>query len=123
MSVALELPVELRRGLPTVLEEAVEPTDDIEPWELHSELVLVSSEVCLRARELLPERDPYAFLDRPREPCPLIPVAPADEEEPELALPGAVVGYAAHRLFDAARFGLYAVGALAGLALLAELLH
>jgi hypothetical protein len=121
MSVALELPVELRRGLPTVLEEAVEPTDDIEPWELHSELALVSSEVCLRARELLPERDPYAFLARPRE-IPL-PVAPADEEEPELALPRAVVGYAAHRLFDAARFGLYAVGALAGLASLAELLH
>jgi hypothetical protein len=122
MSVALELPVELRRGLPAVLEEAAEATDDIEPWELHSELALVSPEVCLRARELLPERDPYAFLDRPREPIPL-PVAPTDEEELELALPRAVVGYAAHRLFDAARFGLYAIGALAGLASLAELLH
>jgi hypothetical protein len=122
MSVALELPVELRRGLPTVLEEAAQATDDIEPWELHSELALVSSEVCLRARELLPERDPYAFLDWSREPIPLS-VTPADEEEPELALPRAVVGYAAHRLFDAARFGLYAIGALAGLASLAELLH
>jgi hypothetical protein len=122
MSVALELPVEFRRGLPTVLEEAAEATDDIEPWELHSELALVSFEVCLRARELLPERDPYAFLDRPREVIPL-PVAPADEVAPELTLPRAVVGYAAHRLFDAARFGLYAIGALAGLASLAELLH
>jgi hypothetical protein len=122
MSVALELPVELRRGLPIVLDEAAEATDDIEPWELHSELALVSSEVCLRARELLPERDPYAFLDRPREVIPLL-VAPADEEEPELALSRAVVGYAAHRLFDAARFALYAIGGLAGLASLAELLH
>ena len=122
MSVALEFPVELRHGLPTVLEEAAEATDEIEPWELHSELVLVSPEVCRRARELLPERDPYAFLDRPREPIHL-PVAPAGEEEPELAVPRAVVGYAAHRLFDAARFGLYAIGGLACLASLAELLH
>lgn len=122
MSVALELPVELRRDPPIVLEEAAQATDDIEPWELHSELVLVSPEVCGRARELLPERDPYAFLDRPRELI-LLPVAPADEEEPELTLPRAVVGYAAHRLFDAARFALYTIGALAGLASLAELLH
>lgn len=122
MSVALELPVELRHGLPTVLEEAVEATDDIEPWELHSELVLVSPEVCRRALELLPERDPYAFLDRPREPIPL-PVAPVDQEQPELGLRRAVVGYAAHRLLDTARFALYAIGGLAGLASLAEVLH
>lgn len=122
MSVALELPVELRHGLTTVLEEAAQATDEIQPWELHSELALVCPEVCLRARELLPERDPYAFLDRPRDPIPF-PVAPADEAEPELALPRALVGYAAHRLFDAARFGLYVIGALAGLASLAELLH
>jgi hypothetical protein len=122
MSVALELPVELRRGLPTALEEAVEPMDDIEPWELHSELVLVSPEVCRRALELLPERDPYAFLDRPREPI-LLPVAPVDEEDPEPSLRRAVVGYAAQRLFDTARFALYAIGGLAGLASLAELLH
>ena len=122
MSVALELPVELRRGLPTVLEEAAEATDDIEPWELHSELVLVSPEVCRRALELLPERDTYAFLERPREPIPL-PVSPVDEDEPAPGLRRAVVGYAAQRLFDTARFALYAIGGLAGLASLAELLH
>ncbi|HLM36669.1 MAG TPA: hypothetical protein VK287_02645 [Gaiellaceae bacterium] len=122
MSVALELPVEFQRGLPIVLEEAVEPSDDIEPWELHSELALVSPEVCRRARELLPDRDPYAFLDQPRELI-LLPAAPVDEEEPELGLRQAVAGYAAQRLFDTARFALYAIGFLAGLASLAELLH
>ena len=35
---------------------------DIEGWELQSELVLVCPEVRKRARELLPERDPDAFL-------------------------------------------------------------
>jgi hypothetical protein len=122
MSVALELPVELRRGLPIVLEEAAQATDDVEPWELQSELVLVSPEVCRRARELLPERDPYAFLDRPRELI-LLPAAPVDEEERALGLRRAVVGYAAQRLFDTTRFALYAIGGLAGLASLAELLH
>ena len=122
MSVALELPVELRHGFPTVLEEAPEVADDIEPWELHSELVLVSPEVCRRARELLPERGPYAFLARPRQPI-LLPTAPADEEEPEVGLRRAVAGYAGQRLFDTARFALYAIGGLAGLASLAELLH
>jgi hypothetical protein len=122
MSVALELPVELRRGLPIVLEEAAQATDDVEPWELQSELVLVSPEVCRRARELLPERDPYAFLDRPRELI-LLPAAPVDEEEPAPGLRRAVVGYAAQRLFDTTRFALYAIGGLAGLASLAELLH
>ena len=39
--------------------------EEIELWELHSELVLVSPEVCRRALELLPERDPDAFLARP----------------------------------------------------------
>ena len=38
--------------------------EEIELWELHSELVLVSPEVCRRALELLPERDPDAFLVR-----------------------------------------------------------
>src|SRR5215211_790098 len=36
--------------------------EEIELWELHSELVLVCPEVCRRALELLPERDPDAFL-------------------------------------------------------------
>jgi hypothetical protein len=40
------------------LHEAVsEKNRDIEPWEVHSELVLVCPEVCERARALLPERD------------------------------------------------------------------
>ena len=42
--------------------------DEFEPWELHSELVLVCPEVKKRALELLPERDPDAFLARARDP-------------------------------------------------------
>src|SRR6478735_8276000 len=49
-------------------------SEDIEPWELHSELVLVCPEVGQRARELLSEHDPNAFLTRPREPV----LLPAD---------------------------------------------
>ena len=115
MSVALELPVELRRGLTTVLEEAAQPTDDIEPWELHSELVLVSPEVCRRALELLPERDPYAFLVGPRR-------APAEARLPH-GLPAAVFGHAVRRLVETARIALVTVGGLAALASLAEALH
>ncbi len=97
MSIAAELPAE------------------IEPWELHSELVLVSPEVCRRALELLPERDPYAFLVRPRR-------AAAEPRLPH-GLPAAVFGHAVRRLVETARIALVTIGGLAALASLAEALH
>ena len=88
---------------------------DVEPWELHSELVLVSPEVCRRAREELPERDPDAFLTRP----PTVAGAPAIEQRAR----GAVLRYTLRRLGQTARFGLLLVGIIVGLALLAEFFH
>jgi hypothetical protein len=85
--------------------------EQIEPWELHSELVLVSPEVCRRALELLPERDPDAFLARPR----------GESDTP--ALSAAVFLYTLGRLGKSARFALEATAVLVGLALIAELLH
>src|SRR5947208_14178186 len=75
---------------------------DIEPWELHSELVLVCPEVCERARELLPERDPDAFLARPRGPV-FSPGGTVDEVQQKTNLPVAVVAYVLWRLLETAR--------------------
>jgi hypothetical protein len=88
---------------------------EIQPWELHSELVLVCPEVWKRALELLPERDPDGFLVGPRR-------APA---EPVLThgLPAALFGYALWRLAETARIALVAIGGLAALASLAEAVH
>jgi hypothetical protein len=105
------------------LHEALsEKNRDIAPWEVHSELVLVCPEVCERARELLPERDPDAFLSRLREPAPLLEAAPdavAIAPSPFVA----AVAYALWRLAETARVALIAVGAVVVLALLAEVLH
>jgi len=95
---------------------------DPEPWELHSELVLVCPEVRERARELLPERDPDAFLARPREPV-LLPAGTVDEAHHTTSLPVAVIGYALWRLAETARSAFLAVAAVVALALLAEALH
>jgi hypothetical protein len=97
MSVAAELPAE------------------IAPWELHSELVLVCPEVWKRALELLPERDPYAFLVRPRR--------TAGEPKLPHGLPAAVFGHAVRRLVETARIALVTIGGLAALASLLEALH
>src|SRR6266516_6850678 len=95
---------------------------EIEPWELHSELVLVSPEVCRRALELLPERDPDAFMAELRQPSPL-PSTATDERELSLGLPAAIFQYALRRVGQTARVGLLTVGAVVALASLAELLH
>jgi hypothetical protein len=105
----------LKRGMLCADLGTVSAAAEIQPWELHSELVLVCPEVCRRALELLPERDPDAFLVGP-------PRAPAEASLPH-GLPAAVVGYAAWRLAETARFALVSVGALAALASLAEALH
>jgi hypothetical protein len=88
---------------------------DVQPWELHSELVFVSPEVARRARDELPERDPDAFLTRP----PSVAAAPAEEP----AAGKAALRYSLWRLGQAVRFGLVLVALVVALALLAELLH
>jgi hypothetical protein len=100
-----------------------EPSNaEIELWEMHSELALVCPKVRRCARELLPERDPDAFLDRPR-----APISPsrdtADETPYPESLPLAVLGYTLWRLAEAARTALLALGAVVVLALLAQLLR
>ena len=94
--------------------------EQIEPWELHSELVLVSPAVFRRALELLPERDPYAFLARPREPIVLATVPPEDSDAP--ALTNAVFRYALRPFRHTARFAVAVAVGSVGLALIAELL-
>jgi hypothetical protein len=95
---------------------------EVELWEMHSELALVCPNVRKYARELLPERDPHAFLDRPR--ARISPrSATADEVPYPQSLPLAVVGYTLWRLADTARTALLTLGAVVALALLAQLLH
>ena len=87
----------------------------VEPWEIHSELVLVSPEVCERARELLPVRDPDAFLARPLE------VRARSAKEP--SLPIALAGYTALRLAETAQSALIVTVFVVALALLAQVSH
>jgi len=135
-SVAFETALGFEHRLRTVRGQSTAPVEarigdhgpaanrDIEPWELHSELVLVCPEVRKRALELLPKRDPDAFLARFREPASLL-VAGADADAEGLApnLPVAVVAYALWRLAETARSALVVAIAVASLALLAEFLH
>jgi hypothetical protein len=89
----------------------------VEPWEVHSELVLVSPEVYERARELLPERDPDAFFERR-------PRATATEHvSRDPGLPTAIVGYTVLRLAQTARTALLVGGAVVALALIAQIFH
>jgi hypothetical protein len=97
-------------------------SSDVEPWELHSELVFVSPEVCERALELLPERDPYAFLARPRTPVAVPPVA-GDEPEVTRGLPTLVALYGLWRIAQTLRAGLFAAGFVIAVALLIQLFH
>jgi hypothetical protein len=92
------------------------PPRDVEPWEIHSELVLVSPEVYERALELLPERDPDAFLTRlPRD------VAALPAAEP--SLPTALVSYTVLRIAETARSALIVTGFVVALALIAQISH
>jgi hypothetical protein len=100
-----------------------EPSNaQIERWEMHSELALVCPEVRKCARELLPDRDPHAFLDRPTMTISSASDA-ADEAPYPQSLPLAVVGYTLWRLADTARTALLALATVVVLALLAQLLH
>jgi hypothetical protein len=105
------------------LHEALsEKSRGIEPWEVHSELVLVCPEVSERARELLPTRDPDAFLARRREPV-LLATGTIEEPHANTSLVVAVVGHALWRLAETARIAFFTVGMVVALALLAEALH
>jgi hypothetical protein len=106
-----------------LIDEREPPTrENIKPWELHSELSLVCTEVRDRARELLPERDPHAFLARTRKPD-FLPGGMAEEAQPTARLSAAVFGYTLWRVLETARIALFAVGGVVALALLAEVLH
>jgi hypothetical protein len=95
---------------------------EIELWELHSELALVCPQVRKCARELLPDRDPHAFLNRPS--TPISPASGAADEVPyPHSLPLAVIGYTLWRLVDTARTAFLALATVVVLALLAQLLH
>src|SRR5438874_3849344 len=110
-------PVEAR-----ILDHRPGANRDIEPWELHSELVLVCPEVRKRALELLPKTDPDAFLARVRELASPV-VAGADAVALPPNLPVAIVGYALWRLAETVRSALVVAIAVVALALLAEILH
>lgn len=89
----------------------------VEPWEIHSELVLVSPEVCERARELLPHRDPDAFLAKRTH------VVDATEPAGDFGLPKAVVGYTVLRLAQTARTALIVFAFVVAIALIAQISH
>jgi hypothetical protein len=89
----------------------------VAPWEIHSELVLVSPEVCERARELLPLREPEAFLARRPH------VAPDSEPEREPGLPAALVGYTVLRVAETTRTALLVTAFVVALALIAQISH
>jgi hypothetical protein len=95
--------------------------EEIELWELHSELVLVSPEVYGRALDLLPERDPDAFLARPRQPIALTMVVSEESDAPARA--ASALRYTLWRFGQSARFALALTVGSVGLALVAEVLH
>lgn len=90
----------------------------VEPWEVYSELALVSLEVRTRALERLPERRPYAFLDfRPA-------AALADlSTEAEAHLAHGVSAYLLRRMLQTAQTGLLVAGAITAFALAADIFH
>jgi hypothetical protein len=106
--------------------------EDFQPWEIHSELVLVDPELRRRSLELLPEIDLDARPDRPPKPIVLASFAPAVpgtapaiaapvEAEPAVESVG-FLRYMVHRVVDVTRFGLAVIGAIFVLAMLSELL-
>jgi len=126
-AVAFETPLRFEHRLraepstPVVAEPESPPTNvDIQPWEAHSELVLVCPAVRKRALELLSERDPDAFLARSRESISLATGA-IGEARSDANLAAAVFGYALWRLADTTRTALIVFGAVFALALAAQI--
>jgi hypothetical protein len=87
---------------------------EVEPWEVHSELAVVSAEVRTHALDQLPERRPYVFLD-----FPTATVVPDPVAESQLSYE--VPAYVLQRVLQMAQTALTLVGALATIALAAEL--
>jgi hypothetical protein len=128
-AIALETPLELllppRAALrpladPAYLHDAETPVEEIQPWELHSELVLVSPELRRRSLKLLPDASDV-LVRRPRRPLAAVAPAPEPTPEPEVREIG-VLRYTAHRVAEVIRFGLAIVGAIFTLAMIAEAL-
>jgi hypothetical protein len=121
-AVALDTPVRPAAGprgaLRAVTDLATADAADVQPWEAHSELSLVSPEVRQRLIELLPERDAYGA-PPPRPPVAL-PVAP-EKEKPGVRARD-LLRYTVRRVGETVRLGLTIVGAIFVLALLAEVL-
>jgi hypothetical protein len=122
-AVALDTPVRpavgLRDVLRAVADIAMNDAAEIQPWEAHSELSLVSPEVRQRLLELLPERDAYSVPPLPRPSVPL-PVAPQKEKPGVRARD--LLRYTVRRVGEMVRLGVTIIGAIFVLALLAEVL-
>jgi hypothetical protein len=125
----------------TTAEELDYLNGDFQPWEIHSELVLVDPELRRRSLELLPEidldaapaRSPRLILHSPlvhvEAPPPILlsPLAPTASaavpapvrEEPAVESIG-ILRYAVHRVVDITRFGLAIIGTIFVLAMLAD---
>lgn len=100
--------------------EAIAASANIQPWELHSELVLVCPELRGRSLELLPERRPESLPSRSLAPIVLRPLAPAEDELP--LRPENLRSFTLRRCGESLRNGLTIVGAFFTLAMVAELL-
>jgi hypothetical protein len=96
------------------------PAEQVEAWELHSELALVCPEVRKCALERLPLRDPDAVLRPART---IEPTNPPANQPSAPALPRSAAIYALHRLLQTTRTALFMVAALVVLASVAELTH
>ena len=93
---------------------------DIQPWELHSELVLVCPELRGRSLELLPQRPPESSPTPPLTPTVLRPLAAAEDELP--LRPEKLRSFTLRRFGESLRTGLTIIGAFFTLAMIAELL-
>jgi hypothetical protein len=98
------------------------PDEGIQPWELHSELSVVSADVRKRALELLPQRDPTGFLRVIRRTNASEATGRADSETAR-PLPVAVAAHALIRLAQTARSAAFFLAGAVALASLVELLH
>src|SRR5512132_1883771 len=106
-AVALDTPVRPvtapRAVLRPVGDSTADESTEVEPWEAHSELSLVSPEVRQRLLELLPEPDAYSVLPPPRPSVPL-PVAP-QKDKPAVRVRD-LLRYTVRRVGETVRLGL-----------------
>jgi hypothetical protein len=122
-AVALDTPVRPAAGprgvLRAVTDFATDDAADVQLWEAHSELSLVSPEVRQRLLELLPEPDAYSV---PPPPWPSVPLPVSLQKEKPGVRARDLLRYTVRRVGEMVRLGLTIVGAIFVLALLAEVL-